>query len=195
MSAPKSKGMHFRTGVAPSSLVPPSTAPCLPTGPARWQSRQASEEEGICCVAFTSGNGRRHCLLYPGPEPRWSKLKYKIARVWEENTRRFVEYCKRCIRMSYIFFLFRRWMWSLITSQYDYSCYFLQLPSVAAIVSLHFFILSFRQSSYLSYCRPCILQPPYFEYRNSDLVRSYGWWNAMLSPKCFFSRSLSLLVV
>ena len=48
-----------RIGGAPSSLVPPGTAPCLPTGPARWQSRQASEEESLCCVACTSGNGRR----------------------------------------------------------------------------------------------------------------------------------------
>ena len=36
-----------RIGGAPSSLVPPGTAPCLPSGPARWQSRQASEEESI----------------------------------------------------------------------------------------------------------------------------------------------------
>ena len=48
-----------RIGGAPRSLVPPGTAPRLPTGPTRWQSRQVSEEEGICCVACTSGNGRR----------------------------------------------------------------------------------------------------------------------------------------
>ena len=48
-----------RIGGAPSSLVPPGTAPRLPTGPARWQSRQANEEESICCVAPTSDHGRR----------------------------------------------------------------------------------------------------------------------------------------
>ena len=48
-----------RIGCAPSPLVPPGTAPCLPTGPARRPSRQTREEEGICCFASTSGHGRR----------------------------------------------------------------------------------------------------------------------------------------
>ena len=39
--------------------MPPGTAPCLPTRPARRQSRQASEETGICCFASTSGHGRQ----------------------------------------------------------------------------------------------------------------------------------------
>ena len=39
--------------------MPPGTSPCLPTGPARRQSRQTSEEEGICCFASTSVHGRR----------------------------------------------------------------------------------------------------------------------------------------
>ena len=43
--------LHYvvQIGGARSSLVPPGTAPCLPTRPARRQSRQASEETGICC--------------------------------------------------------------------------------------------------------------------------------------------------
>ena len=39
--------------------MPPGIAPRLPTRPVRWQSRQASEEEGIYCVASTSSHGRR----------------------------------------------------------------------------------------------------------------------------------------
>ena len=32
---------------------------CLLTGPARWQSRKTTEEEGLCPVSATSGHGRR----------------------------------------------------------------------------------------------------------------------------------------
>ena len=50
---------HPRIGSAPSSLVPPGTAPCLPTGPTRWKSRQTSKDEGIGCFTSTGGHGRR----------------------------------------------------------------------------------------------------------------------------------------
>ena len=46
-------------GGAPSSLVPPGTAPCLPTVPARLQSRQASEEDLMRCFHQCSWKASR----------------------------------------------------------------------------------------------------------------------------------------
>ena len=47
-------------GGAPCALVPPGTAPCFKTGPARCQSRQASKEEGI---SFTPAYTRSVAFL------------------------------------------------------------------------------------------------------------------------------------